>query len=62
MVLTVSYPIDEIQEFAPSDLGVQDCPNLKLWKPVHLDGVRSRLDASRDCIGYIRFQEADMED
>ena len=58
----VSDPIDEIQEFAPSDLGVQNCPNLKLWKPVHLDGVRGRLDASRDCIGNVGFEEADMED
>ena len=58
----VSDPIYEIQEFAPSDPRVQNGPNLKLWKPVHLDGVRSRLDASRDRIGYVRFEEADVED
>ena len=37
----VSYPIYEIEELAPSDLGVQNFPHLELLETRHLDGVKT---------------------
>ena len=54
----VSYPIDKIVQLAPTDLGVQNLSDLEF----HMEGGRSSHDATREFVGDMWLQHADVED
>ena len=58
----VSYPIDKIVQLASTDLGVQNLTDLKFRETVHMEGGRSGHDATKEFVGDMRLQEADVED
>ena len=57
----VAFPVDEILDPAPSDAGVQNLSNFKLWKTVHMEGSRGVHVAAREGIGNMGLQEDDVE-
>ena len=58
----VPDPIDKIKDLAPHDLRVEDRGHLIFRRAVHNDRRRRRHDTTRECIGTVWLQEADVED
>ena len=58
----ISHPIDEILNLAPLDPGVENGPDLELGQAVHVERRRNGFDATRESIGHMWLQEADVED
>ena len=57
----VDHPIDEVLKLSAIESRIEDRMDLKLRKPVHLDGQRGLHDAAWKRVGHMGFQEADME-
>ena len=57
----VAHPIHQILEFSAAETKVEDRIDLKLRQTVHLDGRRGHHDTTRECVGHMRLQQADME-
>ena len=58
----VPDPIDEVKEPAPHELGIQNCGHLMVWRAVHNDRRWRRHDTTREGVGMVRLEEADVED
>jgi hypothetical protein len=60
--ILVACPLDEVFESVPPFARVENGGDLKFEVLVNLDGRRRGLATIRDRVGYIRFEESDVED